>query len=124
MGLLAQATQVAIQPQPDAQTACCVYDTHSNCTHNGQITFIGTTINSWNGYLTCPAYGTLSQGFMLRLNVPNIGQVVSCEFVRPAHRKSSIRHIPGIPGGTPADRMVSEVHTIASSLSHSQISVP
>lgn len=97
LGLLAQSTQVAIQPQPNAQTACCVYDAHSNCTHNGQITFIGTTITSWNGYLTCLAYGTLSQGFMLRLNVPNTGQVASCEFVRPAHPANLASGIPGIP---------------------------
>ena len=110
LGLLAQSTQVAIQPQPDEQTACCVYDAHSNCTHNGQITFIGTTINSWNGYLTCLAYGTLSQGFMLRLNVPNTGQVASCEFVRPALRKPSIRHTSHTPRHTCRSHGISVAH--------------
>lgn len=79
----AQSTQVALVPQPNAATACCVWQ-NGNCMQlPASLVITGDNHTTSNGYITVPAKGTGTLTFYLTLNGTNTGQTGTCNFVRP-----------------------------------------
>lgn len=69
-------------PQPNAATACCVWQ-NGNCTQlPASLVITGDNHTTSNGQFTVPAKGTGTLTFYLKLNGTNTGQTGTCNFVR------------------------------------------
>ena len=69
-------------PQPNAATACCVWQ-NGNCTQTpASLVITGDNHTTLTGYITVPAKGTGTLTFYLTLNGTNTGQTGACNFVR------------------------------------------